>query len=66
MPIKHTPPTIEGARRLRDAIGPLREHGVHHDAERAENALIRYAIDAYRDGVRGVGTLARIAYHESP
>jgi len=63
--VKHTPPTTAGARLMRDRIALLRESNRHMEAERAENALLRYALDAYREDVDDAEAIARIAYPEA-
>lgn len=62
--VKHTPPTIEGARLLQNRVALLRESNRHMEAERAENDMLRYALDAYREDVDDAEAIARIAYPE--
>ena len=61
--VKHTPPTIEGARLLQNRVALLRESNRHAAADIAESELYRYALDAYREDV-DAEAIARIAYPE--
>jgi hypothetical protein len=63
--VKHTPPTIEGARLLQNRIALLRESNRHAAADIAESELYRYAIEAYVADVDDAEAIARIAYPEA-
>ena len=59
-PLRHPgPPNVAAARAQMTVIGDHIEHGRTLDAERAENALLRYALDAFRDAERWDGIRTR-------
>ena len=62
--VKHTPPTIEGARLLQNRIALLRESNRHDEADTAESVLYRYALEAYVADIDDAEAIARIAYPE--
>ena len=62
--VKHTPPTVEGARLLQNHIALLRESNRHDEADTAENVLLRYALEAYVADADDAEAIARIAYPE--
>ena len=66
-PLQHKgPPTVAAARAQMGIIGDHIEHGRTLDAERAENALLRYAIEAWRLGADDADAIANVACPEAP
>lgn len=60
------PPNVAAARAQKSIIGDHIEHGRTLDAERAENALLRYAINAFREGCEDADAIANVACPEAP
>jgi len=60
------PPNVVAARAQKSVIGDHIEHGRTLDAERAENALLRYVIDAFREGCEDADAIANVACPEAP
>ena len=66
-PLRHPgPPTVAAARAQKSIIGDHIEHGRTLDAERAENALLRYALDAFREDADDAEAIANVACPEAP
>ena len=66
-PLQHKgPPNVAAARAQKSIIGDHIEHGRTLDAERAENALLRYAINAFREGCEDADAIANVACPEAP
>lgn len=66
-PLRHPgPPNVAAARAQMTVIGDHIEHGRTLDAERAENALLRYALDAFREGCEDADAIANVACPEAP
>ena len=60
------PPTVAAARAQKSIIGDHIEHGRYTDAVNAENALLRYVIDAFREGCEDADAIANVACPEAP
>ena len=66
-PLQHKgPPNVAAARAQMCIIGGHIEHGRTLDAERAENALLRYAVEAFREGCEDADAIANVACPEAP
>ena len=66
-PLHHKgPPNVAAARAQMGIIGDHIQHGRTLDAERAENALLRYVIDAFREGCEDADAIANVACPEAP
>jgi hypothetical protein len=60
------PPNVAAARAQMGVIGDHIEHGRTLDAERAENALLRYAIEAWRLGVDDADAISNVVMPVEP
>lgn len=66
-PLQHKgPPNVVAARAQMGIIGDHIEHGRTLDAERAENALLRYAIEAWRLGADDAEAIANVVMPVEP
>jgi hypothetical protein len=66
-PLQHKgPPNVAAARAQMGIIGDHIEHCRTLDAERAENALLRYVINAFREGCEDADAIANVACPEAP
>ena len=66
-PLHHKgPPNVAAARAQMGIIGDHIQHGRALDAERAENELLRYAIEAWRLGADDADAIANVACPEAP
>ena len=66
-PLHHKgPPNVAAARAQMGIIGDHIQHGRTLDAERAENELLRYAIEAWRLGADDADAISNVVIPVSP
>ena len=66
-PLHHKgPPNVAAARAQMGIIGDYIEHGRYTEATNAENELLRYVIDAFREGCEDADAIANVACPEAP